>query len=367
MKKKSLWRRGAFSCSDENSMGVTFCALSVLAALAGPASAESGRPKVAVGLDLDEAAVDPAEAERALQSHMSDTDFEIVVFDRDPGQDPELWIHEVEDDPTVRALIWVEGEGDEARLSLKLPGQTGTWSRELERSDDPDALLETLGVMVRGMVPVIPAVLPQPPPETPLAEPAAETPNPAATPPEPAPKPAPTISLDVGYAGMLLARALPWHHAGMLAVGYEGPAGLSARVGAGWAPPQRARTSPSMRLQRIPVEGVIGYRFRRTAALRPAVGAVVRAEALGWNVEDESPLRGTRGWGARLGLGVEAELRWQAWRGLFLAARVRGVGWPLNAKLDSRVAEQQVTVLSPFAGSLSASLAVGYAFEVRPK
>lgn len=348
-------------------MGVTFCALSVLAALAGPASVESDRPKVAVGLDLGEAAVDSAEAERALQSHMSDTDFEIVVFDRDPDQDPELWIKEVEGDQAVRALIWVEGEGDEARLSLKLPGQTGTWSRELERSDDPDALLETLGVMVRGMVPVIPAVLPQAPPEEGPTEPVANTPRSTPTPLEPKPKPAPTISVEIGYAGMLLARALPWHHAAMLAVGYEGPAGLSARVGGGWAPPQRARTSPSMRLQRIPIEGVIGYRFRRTSALRPAIGAVVRAEALGWNVEDASPLRGTRGWGARLGLGIEAGLRWQAWRGLFLAARVRGVGWPLDAKLASRTSEQQVTVLTPFAGSLSASVAVGYAFEVRPK
>lgn len=344
-------------------MSPVFLALGVLAVVSGTPSAEPSAQRVAVGLDLDGDAIDRAEAERALQSHMSDTDFAIVVFDRDPEQDPNLWIERVENDGSVRALIWIEGSGDDARLALKLPGQTGTWQRELERSDDPDALLETLGVMVRGMVPVIPAVLPDPP-QAPVQPKEAAEPEPSPDPPAPPPPPAAFITVDVGYAGVLLAEELPWHHAAAMGIGYEGSRGIAVRLGVGWAPPQRAQTSPAMTLQRVPVEGVVGYRFRRNAAFRPAIGGVVRAEALGWNVEDAAPLRGGTGWGARLGLGLEAEFRWQAWRGLFVAARIRGLGWPLDAQLDARTPGQQTALVTPFGGSIGAGLAVGYAFEV---
>lgn len=269
-------------------------------------------------------ALDPVEMSAVLRSHLAQTglEAEVELLDEQAAADPARW---AASGTPARAVFWLVPDGPDAlRLQLWLPGDAGAWSRTLPREADTQALLESIGVMVRTMATSI-----EPTP-TPVASP---PPSPVVTkvaPPAPPPRRRTFVDLALGYAGSNVADAAPWHSAVAARAHVVAPFGLTALVGVTWAPPQRATTTPASTLQRIGVELGLGATFRREARVQPWVGGAALIEALGWRVRD---VDAGRGWAARIGVAAAGGIDVALSRRVGIVAIGRVDVWAHNANL----------------------------------
>lgn len=291
---------------------------------------EPQRHRVLVGI-APGVRLDPVEVATVLRSHLADTGLDVGVetLADATARAPHAWAEQVRSgDRALRAVFTVElAEAGAIRLQLWLAGDAEGWARTLPPGDDDDddALLESLGVMVRTMATTIEA----------------ERPAPAVVVPAPIVPPAPVVvapvaskrariggAIGLGYVGGNVADRSPWMSGvaarGHLVIGSR----LTALLGVAFAPTQRA--ADATRVQRVTIDAGVGATLRPGRRVAPILGAVVVAEAIGWEVRE---VRRNRGWAARVGAGALVGLDVALVGRLGLLAIARADVWARNATL----------------------------------
>lgn len=263
-----------------------------------------------------------------LSSHLAGTGLalEVTTLSTDDARAPESWARGV-DVPGLRAAFWLTPEGaDAVRLQLWLPGDAGAWGRALPSGDDGDALLESIGVMVRSMATSIePTARPvAPPPPVVVAPP---SPAPQATAP---PRTRARIDASLGYVGGNVTGSIPWHSGVGLRVHAILPRGATPMLGVAWAPPVGGPDDPPTTLTRVAIDLGLAATLRRDARVQPIVGGAAVVEAVGWRVRDVAE---GRGWAARFGLAAVAGLDVSVSRRVGLLLLGRADAWVANATL----------------------------------
>jgi len=279
-----------------------------------------------------------------LSSHLAGTGLalEVTTLTIDDARAPEAWARAV-DVPGLRAAFWLTPEGTDAvRLQLWLPGDAGAWGRALPSGDDGDALLESIGVMVRSMATSIdPTVRPAAPPPPAVVAPQPPTPQATA-----APRRRARIDASLGYVGGNVARSIPWHSGVGLRVHAILPRGATPMLGIAWAPPVAGPDDPPTTLTRVAVDLGLAATLRRDARVQPILGGAAVVEAVGWRVRDVTE---GRGWAARFGLAAVAGLDVSVSRRVGLLLLGRADAWVANATLVLETPSGRDTLLRPHA------------------
>ncbi len=281
-----------------------------------------------------------------LSSHLAGTGLalEVTMLTIDDARAPETWARDL-DVPGLRAAFWLTPEGEDAvRLQLWLPGDAGAWGRALPSGDDGDALLESIGVMVRSMATSIDTAVrpPAPPPVVAVAPP---TPAPQAT---AAPRPRARIDAALGYVGGNVSRSIPWHSGVGLRMHAILPRGATPMLGIAWAPSRSGPGDPPTTLMRVAVDLGLAATLRRDARVQPVVGGAAVVEAVGWRVREVAQ---GRGWAARFGLAAVAGLDVSVSRRVGLLLLGRADAWVANATLVLDTPSGRTTLLRAHAVS----------------
>jgi hypothetical protein len=364
------------------------CALAFTAAFAraGSALAEPeadasepvARSRVVVGTVIGDAPYDRPELQDVLAAAFASTAMSAEVKPLSGTDDllARMQWAETSAEAGVRAVFWVEPVDVQThRLFLFDPTSRRTWVRELPKSDDSDALLESLGIMIgllaagldegppRGMQQAVLPTAPEPEPEpepAPVVAPPPSEPAPA-EPTTPAP---PRVRWVVGaeYVGGNLDAEVPWHNGVGLRVGVETPIGVIARLRPAVLVPARAEVSPRLSILRVPIALEAGYRFRRDARLQPEIGVAMVVEVFDWSADDEPGLTARSGRTARVGLGPQAGLDARVWRGLGLHLHARADIWLRNVDLVVQESAAREARLSPHPVGAVLQAGMHYAF-----
>ncbi|MEM9461942.1 MAG: hypothetical protein AAGF11_47725 [Myxococcota bacterium] len=329
------------------------------------------RDRVIVGITSGDPQITGEELHEALAGHLAGTSLRhrVALLSRSGDRDTRLdWASTFVVYDDVLAVFWVSGRGERQQLYLFEPKSGATWVRELPPASDPDALLESLGAMVRyislwlergpppGMVEVEPP--PKPPPKAPPQEPPPQEPPPR----EPPPPPSVRWALELHYAGGNLADPFPWQSGGGLGLEVETPVHVVGRLTASVLGPAVLRSVPRTTVWRIPLSLGVGYRFAPDRALRPLLDASVVVDPMVWQARGAPGVDARSGRGVRVAIAPGAGLRWILGRGVFLMLHVRADLWVLNADLVVSVDNRQESRLSPHPVSGLARVGVGYAF-----
>lgn len=286
----------------------------------------------------------PAAVQAALAAHVTELGY-VVRVRADDSRPPA--------DPVVVRVALRRTAPDSVHLEVWVPGERRPWSRSLHDDGDPDLLLETLGVVIRGIV----TAPPRPIPDATLQ---AESP---ATSPAPAPRSrgrAPWIDLALAYRGETFAAASPWHSGVLASLWWQSRRGLVFGGSVAWVP--RHRVDAGLAIQRVPVGLTAGWRWRQGRRVRPGLHADLVAEALGW--------RGTvgtasarPGWALRIGAGVAVDATIEVGAGVFAWGRVAGHVWPLSADLVlERSSTAPQSLIRSWPGSGQALVGLGVHF-----
>ena len=304
----------------------------------GAEASETAAPEVVLRVDAAAGLSDAAVAD-ALEAHLAELDQRVRV-ERDATEArPRVELSRLATG-AVQVDVWVEGADT-------------PWSREIPDDGDPDLLLESIGVVVRGM---LVAGVPEPEPE----------PKPATVPPRPVePELPPPSQLDaaIAYYGETVAADLPWQSGIGAHLTWQAPRGLLVDGGVAWMPSHRIRTGAGagLGIQRVHATVGAGFRFRRQRRVRPAVLASVGAEVLGWSgaatQTQEQP-----GFAARVAAGVAGELQVDVGAGFFAIARIGADAWLVGADLVASSAGGERRLLQTSIVSGQAALGVGYRF-----
>lgn len=334
-----------------------------------PSAASGGR--IVIGIPVRDPAVVGDELDRALGGHLAGTGLRhrvAALSDRGEVEHRLAWASTFTGEAQVLAVFWLEGTGDERRLYLFDPRAGATWVRELPSTDDSDALLETVGAMIRsislwlehGPPPGMAAVAaspPEPAPPPPIAPaslPSAAAPAPASMPPR--------WGIELAYLGSTLATDVPWQSGAGLGVELEWASGAVGGLTVGALSPTLLDGAPETRLWRVPVGLSGGYRFRSGRALRPLVDGTLVAEPWRWSARTTDEAIGRSGAAVRIAVSPGVGLRWEAWRGLALLLHARADIWVLNSDLVVSIGGTRVPRLVPHAIAACARAGVGYRF-----
>ena len=267
-----------------------------LALCAAATPAEAVVVVVEVEADVQVEGISAAAIMEALSAHLGELGFTVQSTRPDPPR-------------AVAEISVSRTDAGDLRLQVSPPDASEPLVREIPDTGDPDLLLETLGVIARGMLapPVEPE--PEPPPPEPAPQP---SPQPVSTPPR-------TSGLDLGlsYRGETFAREQLWHSGLRLGLGWESPGGAVVELAGAWVPPHRMDSSVSV--QRIPLDVSAGWRARPRRRVRPMVFGLATVEALGWSGA-WAGARARPGWAPRVGLGAGAGLQVES-RGWRLSVR----------------------------------------------
>ena len=286
-----------------------------------------------VVVDVDPSVgLEPEQVARAISAHVAELGFDVATTQQATSAG------------STRVALSQTQSGD-VRVEIRRPGNR-VFVREIPDRSDPDLLLETLGVVVRGAL----APVSMPENETPAGPPAAAS---STSPPEPPSQ----LDVSAAYRGDSFARRQPWHSGLHLGLTWESRRGAIVGVGAGWVPPHRGRAE--LQVQRIPVELSVGWRARAGRRVRPSVEALVAAEAVGWSgARPGSEAR--PGWAPRIGAGIGVGLTVELGAGVFGWSRLSGRGWPLGAELIERGPDGPRELLRAFPVSGEVLVGVGY-------
>ncbi len=301
----------------------------------------------------------------ALSGHVSDLGVRVVVVGIGAPPDPAVPPHEggqaPQGDPRspplpqARLQLGVRVEGT-LEIRLWQPGDTDPWVRRIPAEPDTDLMLESLGIVVHGMLttdPPLPA-RPEPAVETspqPAARPPALEPPRSSTPPRPA-----QLDLRLAYRGETLARSQPWHHGVALGLSWESPAGLVVEGSAAW---NSGPAGDGLSIQRVPIQLAGGWRFLAGARVRPSVWALGNVEALGWSGAGPDA-RARPGWAIRAAGGAAGDLQIELSRGWFGFARATGRVWARGAQLVQEAQDGNIRLLQTSVVSAEALVGVGY-------
>lgn len=340
------------------------------------APSEFPRTRVVVGVRGDDRMVDAQTLDVVLGGVLADTGLsrEVVSLpSQGPGTAPAAWAANRAGERDVLVVFWIDVAGDDCALFMYEVQARRMWVRRLAIPADSDALLETLGLVLRsysvaagegppaGMDEV---VAPEPGPAPPPSEPKSE-PEPRPTPPE-EPPPSPARfgwSLGAGYAGGSLARSVPWQHGAGLDAELRWRDTVAFSIGATWFAAVRPSGDPPTRVWRMPIEVLAGYRFRPGAALRPMVGAAVVLEPLWWDATSVAGARAVDGRLLRVAAAVAADLQWRLWRGLGLQIRARVDLWVVNADLVVSQGDRRDVRLRAYPATVTALAGLFFAFD----
>ncbi|MEM6296234.1 MAG: hypothetical protein AAGA54_33490, partial [Myxococcota bacterium] len=179
-----------------------------------PESGQASGPRVRVRADPSVLPVTEATLRRALTGHLADLDAELTV-DLAPGH---------AEDPRSRSDFDLDVEirpGGDGGLQLQLTRPMDEpWVRALPPEVEPDLLLESLGVVLRGIVSELPPREPEPP--EPVPTPPARAPAPAPDTEAPA-DPGSDLTLSAGVRGDPVSAEHPWHTGVAVDLGWRAP------------------------------------------------------------------------------------------------------------------------------------------------
>ena len=296
--------------------------------------------EVTLTVDADAGLSDSAVAD-ALAAHLAELERSVRVEREATEARPRVSLSRMPSG-AVRVEVWLEG--------------TDTpWTREIPDDGDPDLLLESIGVVVRGMLVAEP---PEPEPQE-EAEPA----------PEPERKPAPTprppsqLDLSLAYRGETVAPDLLWHDGAAAALSWQAPRGWMLDAAVAWMPRQPIRRGPGegLAIQRVHASLGAGFRFRRDRRVRPAVLATVGAELFDWS-EAALNTEGQPGAAARVSAGALGELQVDLGAGVFAIARLGINAWFFGAELVSTRPQGERSLVQTSVASGWGALGLGYRF-----
>lgn len=239
------------------------------------------------------------------------------------------------------------------RVEVWLEGADTPWTREIPDDGDPDLLLESIGVVVRGMLVAGPPKQEAEPVPKPEPEPI----------PAPAPKPPSQLDLSVVYRGETVAADLLWHNGAAMQLSWQAPRGWLLDGAVAWMPRQRIRRGQGkgLAIQRVHASLGAGFRFRRDRRVRPAVLAAVGAELFEWS-EAALNTNGQPGTAARVSATAAGELQVDLGAGVFAIARVGASAWIAGAELVSTAPGGRRRLLQTSVGSGWGALGLGYRF-----
>jgi hypothetical protein len=346
-------------------------ALALLAAAPGPSrTAPVGAevpaaPRVVLGLT---GAPAPFSAERCATVLRGHIDGEAAVLPIDG--EPYAWSRTSAGE-RAGEVMWLEIRvPGPHRLYLFAPATDRVYVRELADPGDPEALLESLGVVIHALLSAVAAGEPPagmrpvepesaPPPE-PVKEPAKQ---PVKEPVMPPVRARARVELAVAYLGRSLVAGAPWQSGIGARVGVIAPRGLVASLGGGWLAPARLDSTVALELRRAPFDAQVGYRLRRERALAIDVTAGVALERLAWTVTGPAEARAQGPSQAlRVGLGPAVGLVWRAWRGLEVRLHARMDAWVRDARLQVATPEGPRTALAPPRVSAGVDAGLGWVF-----
>lgn len=308
------------------------------ASLATSPTAVEQPSEVVLTVDADAGLSDGAVAD-ALAAHLAEVDSVVRVERSATTARPRVSVSRLSSG-AVRVEVWLEGAAE-------------PWSREIPDEGDPDLLLESIGVVVRGML---------------LAGPPSDdaTPDPAPTiDPEPTsePKPPAQLDLSLAYRGETVAADLLWHSGVAAQLSWQAPRGWLLDGAVAWMPPHRVRNGAGegLAIQRVHASVGAGFRFRRDRRVRPALLAMVGAELFDWS-GTAVQTQGQPGAAARVSAGVAGELQVDLGAGFFAIARLGANAWLAGADLVSTRSDGERRLLRTSVVSGWGTLGVGYRF-----
>lgn len=335
---------------------------------AAPVKAEvPATPKVVLGLT---GAPAPFSAERCatvLRGHIDGAAAVVPV-----AGEPYAW-SQTSAGERAGEVMWLEIRvPGPHRLYLFSPAADRVYVRELADPGDPEALLESLGVVIHALLSAVaagepPAGMRAVEPE-PVQEPAPEQVSAPVQEPvkRPAPEPARAraqVEVAVAYLGRSLVAGAPWQSGIGARVGVIAPRGLVASLGGGWLAPARLESTVALELRRAPFDAQVGYRLRRERALAIDVTAGVALERLAWTVTGPAEARAQGPSQAlRVGLGPAVGLVWRAWRGLEVRLHARMDAWVRDARLQVATPAGPRTALAPPRISAGVDAGLGWVF-----
>ncbi len=306
-------------------------------------------PTVRVRADPSVLPVSEATVRRALDGHLADLGVALTVdlapTPEDPGSDMGVDLDvEVRTAPEDGLLLRIRRAGEEP------------WVRTLPAEAEPGLLLESLGVVLRGIVVDLPTEDVEP-----ANEPAAG-PESAAVDRVPAPKPGSDLALSLGARGDTVSPGHPWHTGVAADLGWRAPTALSLNATVAWVPRHRGA---GLHLTRWVASGFFGASFRRTARVQPGVWTLGAIEAIGWSAAPRGA-QARPGWAVRGALGVAADLRVTLGPAWMLTARLSALAWVRRLELveASSQGPRTLTRTAPLSGT--ALLTVGYRWTLGP-
>ncbi len=312
-----------------------------------PSTAVATPSVVMVGFDPKSTGLRGDDVTDAVAAHVAEHGTDVVAR-AEPGQrePPADWVASPWNG--VAARVWLSRiDDDTLRVEVWTPGDTAPWSRDLADEGDADLVLESVGVVVRGVLSTASSRREA----TPATEPGGDA--------EPVSKPKrrPPLGLTLAYHGETFAPERIWTSGARLGVGWEGRRGLLVDGGLSWFPAHGASQGVSVR--RIPGQLGIGWRGRSTKRVRPGVLAIGVAEALGWTGANAG-LEARPGWAVRIGAGAAADVTIDIGRGVFGFARVSAAGWVRGAQLVVERPEGSQRLIRASPVSVSAIAGLGY-------
>lgn len=300
--------------------------------------------EVALTVDADAGLSGRAVAD-ALAAHLAELERGVRVERENTDARPRVALSRMPSG-AVRVEVWLEGADT-------------PWTREIPDDGDPDLLLESIGVVVRGMLvagPPKPEVAPVPEPE--------REPEPIPTPaPKPPSQPPSQLDLSVVYRGETVAADLLWHNGAAAHLTWQAPRGWLLDGAVAWMPRQRIRRGQGegLAIQRVHASLGAGFRFRRDRRVRPAVLAAVGAELFEWS-DAALNTNGQPGTAARVSTTAASELQVDLGAGVFAIARVGASAWIAGAELVSTAPGGQRSLLQTSVVSGWGALGLGYRF-----
>jgi len=312
---------------------------------------------VLVGFDPTSTGLGTQGVTEALAAHLAGLSVDVVAVAHPAQHDsPPTWnlaepAVEAPNDAapaaTTSARVWLSRVDEETyRVQVWTAGDSDPWSRDLEDHGDADLTLESIGVVVRGVLGTAASRQePAPPPvvETPVVQ--------------RAPKRRSQLAATLAYRGETFAPELLWHSGVRVGLGWEGPRGLLVDGGGSWSPPTQAEGE--VRIQRIPVEFAVGWRTRPGLRVRPGLMVTAVGEALGWSGA-ASGLEARPGWAWRAGFGAAADVTIGMGSGFFGFGRLAAAGWVRGAQLEVERVSGPQRLLQAAPVSVGALVGVGY-------
>lgn len=332
------------------------------------------RTRIVVGVPAGDSLVVPDALSQVLAGHLADTGLQHRVATLATGSGPLVrlaWASTYARERDVLAVFWIEGEGEDRSLYLFEPTRGGTWVRSLEGSSDADALLESLGTLVRnislwageGGPPGMAEVEPQPQPQPQSEEPEVEPEPVVADPPvRVAPRPPRRLTLEAMYAGGNLAATARWQSGARVGVDMEWRNHVTTGLSAALVSPATVDGTPRATVWRLPIGVSVGYRFAAGRAVRPYVDAAAVVEPLWWVGEDSPGATAINGRSARVALSPGAGLRWTIVGGFGIGAHARVDLWVFNADLVVSQGERRETRLRAHPAGALVSAGLFYSF-----